>query len=147
MPEIIPFSTVHYNLNKFNKFDNLVCPAYDVISDVIKGKLKEEVNNFVHLISSNGNETDRYKNAVNKFFGWLLRDVLVIDKKPVFYIIEIEKKSGEVQSKTLGLVGLLRIEDYNHNFKKGELTIEQDINDRYTLLKEAQSSLEPVSCL
>ncbi|MCX7821685.1 MAG: DUF1015 domain-containing protein [Brevinematales bacterium] len=143
MAKVLPFSGVYYNPDKFSRFEQLVSPTYDTITDSIKSKLKEEVNNFSYLISPDGNG-EKYKNAVNKFFGWLLRDVLIIDKKPSFYIIEVQRKIEGVNYTHYGICGLLKIEDYSDKLKKNQVVSENQLNDRYMLIKETQTNPEPV---
>ncbi|MGC8764971.1 MAG: DUF1015 family protein [Brevinematia bacterium] len=147
MPDVIPFGGVYYNPDKVSKIESLVSPGFAFITEEVRSKLKEEVNNYAHLLLPDGNEAEKYKNAVNKFFGWLLRDVLIIDKKPSFYVVEAEKVSGGEQRRVAGLIGLLKLEDYGKSVKRGEMPLEKYTNERYSLLKESQSSLKPVGCL
>ncbi|MEJ5283709.1 MAG: DUF1015 family protein [Brevinematia bacterium] len=143
MAKVLPFSGVYYNPEKFTRFDLLISPSSDIMTDSIKSKLKEEVNNFSYLISPDGNG-EKYKNAVNKFFGWLLRDVLVIDKKPFFYILEVQRKIEGINYTHYGIFSLMKLEDYNDKLKKNQKITEEQLNERYTLIKETQTNPEPV---
>ncbi len=143
MAKVLPFSGVYYNPDKFTRLDLLVSPSYDVLTQSIKSKLKEEVNNFSYLISPDGN-SEKYKNAVNKFFGWLLRDVLIVDKKNFFYIIEVQRKIEGINYIHYGIFSLMKLEDYNDRLKRNQTVNEEQLNDRYMLLKETQTNPEPV---
>ncbi len=147
MAEILPFTGIYYNSEKSNKISDLLCPSTDYLNPERAAKLAENANNFCNVICSEGEGEDKYKNAVHKLYGWLLRDVLVIDKKPYLYINEQNVLIDGVEYRRYGIIGLLKIEDYDGKIKKQEKTIEKYRDEKYSLLKETQCSLEPVVCL
>jgi uncharacterized protein (DUF1015 family) len=143
MAKVLPFSGVIYNPEKFNNLDGLVVPSYNLISSSLRKKLMEDLNNFSHLVFPFGSEQEKYKNVVNRFFGWLLRDILVIDKSPSYYAVQIETKENGISKKCVGFYGLLKIEDqFSLNFP--ETVDESLVMDKYNLLKESQAIFEPV---
>jgi uncharacterized protein (DUF1015 family) len=141
------FSAVHYNPKKFSKIGDLVSPPFDMVRDDLRKKLREEINNYIHLILPEGEGESKYKNAVNKLFGWLLRDVLVVDRVPTFYIHEQNFILDGNSCKRYGVIGLLKLEEYGNSVGKHEMSFEKRVEDRYFLMKEAQSNLEPIFCL
>ncbi len=147
MAEIVPFSGIYYNPDKSNKINELVCPSTDFLNDERILKLRENGNNFCNAIYSEGEGVGKYKNAVHKLYGWLLRDILVVDNTPSLYINEQNVLLDGVEYKRFGVIGLLKIEDYDGKIKKQEKTIEKYRDDKYSLLKETQFNLEPVVCL
>jgi len=51
MVEVKAFKGINYNSKKFNEFDNLMSPPYDIISKSMQDKLYDNSNyNFVRLI-------------------------------------------------------------------------------------------------
>jgi uncharacterized protein (DUF1015 family) len=147
MAVIVPFSGIYYNPEKSNKISELVCPSTDFLDDERVLKLKENGNNFCNAIYSEGDGAGKYKISIHKLYGWLLRDILVVDKIPSLYINEQNVTLNGVEYKRYGLIGLLKIEDYDGNIKKQEKTIEKFRDDKYNLIKETQFNLEPVTGL
>ena len=147
MAVIVPFSGIYYNPEKSNKISELVCPSTDFLDEERVLKLKENGNNFCNAIYSEGDGAGKYKTSIHKLYGWLLRDILVVDKTPSLYINEQNVTLNGVEYKRYGLIGLLKIEDYDGNIKKQERTIEKFRDDKYNLIKETQFNLEPVTAL
>ena len=51
MVEVKPFRGITYNKKKFNNFDNLMSPPYDIISKMMQDQLYNNNDyNFVRLI-------------------------------------------------------------------------------------------------
>lgn len=147
MAEFLPFCAVHYNQDKFPKATNLVSPPYDMVGEELKKNLMKEYYNYVHLILPTVEDLTNYKIATHSLFGWLMRDVLVVDKVPSYYIHEkILTMSGN-DYKRYGIIGLLKLDEYGNVIKKSEQTDEKYINDRYLLQKETQCDLEPIFSL
>lgn len=147
MSAIIPFSAVYYNKEKVNRIDDLICPPFDVVSDDLKQKLSKNPNNFIHVNVPAGESQDRYKLAANKLFGYLLRDVLILDKNPCLYVHELNYVLDGNNRRRYGLIGLMKLEEYGAGVKKHEKTNDKLVEDRYNLQKESQSNLDPVFCL
>ncbi len=147
MALFLPFCAVHYNQEKFPKMNDFVSPPYDMVGDELKKKLMNEYYNYVHLILPTVQDLTNYKIATHSLFGWLMRDVLVVDKIPSYYIHEKVVRLGGVEYRRYGIIGLMRIEDYGNVVKKIEKTDEKYINDRYLLQKETESNLEPIFAL
>ncbi len=141
MAKFLPFCGVYYNPEKFGRVDNLLCSPYESVNYYYKNKLKEDVNNFSYLVFPEGNG-EKYKNAVNKFFGWLLRDTLILDKKPAFYVVELNRKRNGIDYKNYAIMGIMKLEE---EIKKSMDVQEELINEKYNLIKETQTIPEPVS--
>jgi uncharacterized protein (DUF1015 family) len=147
MAVFLPFSAVHYNQNKFPKITDLISPPFDMIDSKMQDKLMKEYYNFIQLILPSGEDSTKYKSGAHKLFGWLLRDVLIVDKTPSYYIHEQNTVVEGIEYKKYGIIGLLKIEEYGKSVKKHEKSLDHFVNDRYLLLKEAQSVLENIFCL
>lgn len=144
MADFVPFGAVHYNQEKFPKISELVCPSYDMIYDVQKKTLNREFYNFVNLVRAEEDDASRYKHSAQKLYGWLLRDVLVVDPTPGYYVYEEKFILDGAVYERYGVIGLMRLEEYGPKVGKFEKTHIPHLEDRYALLKEIQGNLESV---
>lgn len=148
MAEIIPFGAVHYNAKKIMNLSEVTCPPYDVISPEKRSELLERSPyNYVNLTLPEGEGDDKYREAMNKIFSWLLRDVLVTDDHPYYYLYEQDFKFQGQTLKRVGLVGLLKVEDYGNNVLRHERTFPKYVQDRKKLLTETKCELEGIMLL
>lgn len=147
MADFLPFCAVHYNQDKFPKVNELMSPPYDMVGEDLKKNLMKEYYNYVHLILPTVEDLTNYKIATHSLFGWLMRDVLVVDKIPSFYVHEKMVNLSGIEYKRYGIIGLLKLDEYGNVIKKFEQTDEKYISDRYLLQKETQCDLEPIFSL
>lgn len=148
MAEIIEFGAMHYNPQKISDISTVIAPPYDKIDDDLKTKLKEKSGyNYVNLTLPDGEGDEKYISAKNKIFSWLLRDVLIIDEKPSYYLYEQSFEFDKQKWTRVGLVGLLKVEDYGTNVLRHERTFPKYVEDRRKLLKESQTHLEGIFLL
>ena len=145
MAEIVEFAAMRYNQTKVEDLSRLICPPYDMIDNNLRTKLMDqEKYNYVNLILPEGDETEKYRNAMRLVFSWLLRDVLVVDTDPSYYIYQQTFNfEGETFTRQ-GIIGLIRLEDYGNNVKRHELTFPKYVEDRYNLLKETEIEFESI---
>ncbi|OHD56260.1 MAG: hypothetical protein A2Y33_00385 [Spirochaetes bacterium GWF1_51_8] len=146
MTEIIEFGAMHYNTEKVPNISRVVCPPYDMIDDEArKGLEEQDPYNFVSVILPEGDGDEKYRAAMHRIFGWLLRDVMVIESDPGYYIYEQTFNFDGEEFSRRGILGLLKLEEeYGKTVKPHEKTFDQFIEDRMALLKETQSSLESI---
>jgi uncharacterized protein (DUF1015 family) len=146
MAEIIEFGAMHYNPAKVPNLSRVVCPPYDMIDNELKNDLEEQdPYNFVSVILPEGDGDEKYRSAMHRMFGWLLRDVMVIDGEPGYYVYEQTFNFDGEQYTRHGIIGLLKLEEeYGNIIKPHEKTFNEFIEDRYALLNETQSSLESI---
>lgn len=145
MAEIIKFSAMHYNAEKISDLSKLVCPPYDMISEEQKVDLYDsDPYNFVNLVLPEGDDSEKYRGAMNRIFSWLLRDILVINKEPGYYIYEVSFDYEGEKIVRRGFVSLLKIEEYGSVVKKHEKTFTKYVEERYLLLNETQTELESI---
>ena len=106
MAVVFPFGGVHYNQAQYPQINEVVSPFFDSDNndDFLKKKLRERVNNFIHVANPIGDSVTRSKNAANKYYGWLLRDILVIDQTPAYYLHKIESVQDGSDYKRCGLI-------------------------------------------
>lgn len=148
MAQVIPFGAMHFNAEKNPDITEMVCPPYDMIDeDFRKTLLERSPYNYVQLILPEGDEEERYRNSMHRIFSWLLRDVLVIDKEPCYYLYEQDFTFEGEEFKRVGFFGLEKIEEYGQNVKRHERTFPKYVEDRYNLLSETQSHLEGIFLL
>ena len=105
MVEVVPFKGITYNHNKIDKFDSLMSPPYDIISDKMQTDLYEShPQNFVRLIlgkqkSGDNESNNRYTRAKELLNQWFKDSILVESDDPsifpykIEYVINSKKKS------------------------------------------------------
>ncbi len=146
MAKVMPFSAVHYNQNIFsNTNDLLSSPSLEINTDQYK-LLKKNINNFSNLIYVDDENTVKNKFIANVFLGWLLRDILIVDKKPSYYILEEEVFINGNKRKRLSIIGLIKIDDDSQSIKPLEKPVDLNVEEYYTFLKEVRNNFEPALC-
>jgi uncharacterized protein (DUF1015 family) len=145
MAQLAEFGAMYYNTKKVKDMSDLICPPYDMITaDEKEALIEKDPYNFVNLVLPDGEGEEKYRNAMNKIFSWLLRDVLIIDGEPGFYVYETEFNFDGNTLIRRGFIGLLKIEEYGEVVKKHEKTFTAYVEDRHLLLNETNTELESV---
>lgn len=146
MAKVLPFGGLYYNPQKFSKIDDFLIPDVNFLTNEKRNKYLKELNNYIHLLTPALNGQEKYKMAVNKFFGWLLRDILIIDRVPSYYVLEIEISGGASLQRCFGIFGILSLDDVS-NVLSIEDPDESEVAEKYSYLKEIRCILEPVTML
>jgi len=148
MAEIVAFSGIYYNSEKNSgRISELLCPNLNLLDEEEIKRLRENNNNIINGILPDNTENLKFQGAVHKIYGWLLRDVFLIDKAPSFYIREQRVIIGGIEYSRFGITGLIRVEEYGKNVKRCEKMVNKEVEKQFLLLKETQFNLEPIVCL
>lgn len=147
MADLVSFAAMHYNPAKISNMNDVICPPYDTLGEENQEKFREIPYNYIHVTLPDGDENVRYRNAMNKMFSWLLRDIVIVDSAPRLYIYEMVIPTGQGAQSRIGVVSLLRLEEYGPSIKKLEAVTIKEFEDRYTLLKETQIQFDPIFSL
>ena len=101
MAEIRPFRALRFDTEKAGKIEELVCPPYDIISEVQRqGYLEENENNIIRLELPKGEEP--YKTAGEVLKKWLDSGILKQDSEEAVYIYEEEFSINGIHAKFKG---------------------------------------------
>jgi uncharacterized protein (DUF1015 family) len=154
MATIAPFRGFTYNETVAGGINDLVCPPYDIISPAEQQELyRKSPHNIIRLefgLASPG-DTDadnRYTRAAALLDEWLKKGVLRQGKEPAFYIYEMEYKTGSRVRKLRGLIGMVRIEDYDSGIvKPHETTLSGPKTDRLNLLRACKAGFSQIFSL
>ncbi len=148
MVDILPFRGVRYNPAKAGAaLEDLAAPPYDVISPAEQDALyAKHPANVVRLIL--GREDDKYSQAAILFRQWLASGVLAAEETPSFYVYRqtfTDPVSGQPFPERLGLVCLLKLEDYSTgNVLPHEKTLSGPKADRLELLRATSAQFESI---
>jgi uncharacterized protein (DUF1015 family) len=154
MATIAPFRGFTYNETVAGGINDLVCPPYDIISPAEQQELyRKSPHNIIRLefgLASPG-DTDadnRYTRAAALLDEWLKKGVLRQGKEPAFYIYEMEYRTGSRVRKLRGLIGMVRIEDYDSGIvKPHETTLSGPKTDRLNLLRACKAGFSQIFSL
>ena len=150
MVRIFPFQGVRYNPDLVN-YENVITPPYDVITIENQRQLYENSDfNLIRLEYGeqyqNDNENDnRYTRAASTFNGWLDKEVLIQDNKPVYYWYQQQFPwKGETYTRE-GLIATIGVEPYEEgNILPHEETLSKPKEDRYQLLDHCKANFSPI---
>ncbi len=150
--EIKEFKGTRYNIEKFGlDWTNLTCPPYDVIRDSEReGLISTSPYNFVNLIlstplSSINNPDARQYGSVRKLIEqWKADGILSREDKEGVYVYKQNYEYHGESKRRYGFIALLRLPDEEGWVLPHEATHEGPKNDRFDLVKNTMSILEPV---
>lgn len=154
MAEVIPFKGILYNTRKINNLADVVAPPFDVISEQEQNQFHERhPQNIIRLtlgkIAENDTPTDnRYTRAAECLNRWLTDDIILLDKKPAFYLTSMEFLFEGNSVTRYGLIALIRLEP----FEKGivlphEKTFSKVKSERLELMKACHANFSPIFSL
>ncbi|MGM0365750.1 MAG: DUF1015 domain-containing protein [Actinomycetota bacterium] len=137
MVEVLPLKGLRYNQKKIGDLSKVISPPYDLISANLEKKLKKlSPYNITNLILPErvGSE-DKYMHAAGTLKYWLKNEILVLEGKPSFYLLEETFKDGNEIKSLKGFIGLSKIEDYGPGkVLRHENTLVKPKEDRLRLL-------------
>ncbi len=144
MAEIRPFRALRFDTEKAGKIEELVCPPYDIISEVQRqGYLEENENNIIRLELPKGEEP--YKTAGEVLKKWLDSGILKQDSEEAVYIYEEEFSINGIHAKFKGCIVI-------EEFSKGvvlphEETLSKAKEDRFNLMKATNCNFSQIYSL
>ncbi len=138
---IKPFNATFYNPDKFKKFENLICPPYDVITSQAAAKYrKSSPYNYCNVLLK---DNSSYSKLQKKFSSWIKNGILVEDEDPhIYFICQAFKVKGRVYNR-YGFVALLKMNEkavaYPH-----EKTHTAPKKDRMAMIENLKANLSPI---
>lgn len=144
MAIIKPFKALLYNPKFFNVMDDLICPPYDVISDLEREiYLNKSPYNFIRI------EFPKVKNSYNEvkniFNDYKNNKILIKDKNDSLYLYEMDFKIENINLKLKGLICLVKIKDLKSGYiVPHENTFKKAKDDRFSLLKAINCYTSPL---
>lgn len=145
MPQILPFHGYRYNPAKINKFDDVLTPPYDVISQKEQEALyHKSPYNFVRVdLSKKVTGQDAYQAAADEINRWADEGVLKRDAAPTIYVYAQNYKSLTGKPATrVGFISLMKID--LKKVKKHEHTLAGPKVDRTNLMETLRAQLSPI---
>jgi uncharacterized protein (DUF1015 family) len=153
MVEIAPFKGMIYNSKKIKKFDDVMSPPYDIISEDMQNELynKNEYN-FVKLIlgktSSDDTETNnRYTRAKQLFDAWQKQEILVPSNAPAIYPYKVDYTVNKTKKQMNGFFVILKLDPEYKYVKAHEKTLAKPKADRLNLMRACYANLEPIQLM
>jgi len=153
MVEVKAFKGINYNSKKFNEFDNLMSPPYDIISKSMQDKLYDNSNyNFVRLILGKKKiDDDRINNCYTRakelLKKWLSQNILIETKKKSIYPYKIYYEINNQKKIMNGFFILLKIDKNYEKIRAHEKTLSKPKEDRLNLMRSCKANLEPIQLL
>ena len=153
MVEIAPFKGMIYNNEKIKKFDDVMSPPYDIISEDMQNELynKNEYN-FVKLIlgktSLDDTETNnRYTRAKKLFDAWQKQEILVPSNAPAIYPYKVDYTVNKTKKQMNGFFVILKLDPEYKSVKAHEKTLAKPKADRLNLMRACYANLEPIQLM
>jgi uncharacterized protein (DUF1015 family) len=153
MVEIAPFKGMVYNNEKIKKFDDVMSPPYDIISEGMQNELynKNEYN-FVKLIlgkiSPDDTETNnRYTRAKQLFDVWQKQEILVPSNAPAIYPYNVDYTVNKSKKQMKGFFVILKLDPEYKSVKAHEKTLAKPKADRLNLIRACYANLEPIQLM
>lgn len=150
MVDILPLNGLFYNLDIYTDLSNMISPPYDIISPEMNKKLQNQnPYNIVNLIlPQDNNKKNKYEVAKDTLQNWINRNILKVNSKKCFYIIEERFTINNKKRKIIGLIGLTRIEPYyTKKIIRHEKTLSEPKQDRLSLLRSCRTNFGLVYAL
>ncbi|MCK5301082.1 MAG: DUF1015 domain-containing protein, partial [Thermoplasmatales archaeon] len=153
MVEVKPFRGITYNTKKFNDFDTLMSPPYDIISKMMQDQLYNNNDyNFVRLIlgkkKQDDNEISNYYTRAKEFLEkWLSKNILVGSEENSIYPYKINYEINNQKKIMNGFFILLKIDKNYEKIRAHEKTLSKPKEDRLNLMRNCKANLEPIQLL
>lgn len=145
MPQILPFHGYRYNSAKIKKFDDVLSPPYDVISQKEQEALyAKSPYNFVRVdLSKKVTGQDAYRATAAVIDRWVTDEILKQDGTPTIYVYAQDYKNlaGKPASR-VGFISLMKIDQ--SKVKKHEHTLSGPKVDRTALMETLRAQLSPI---
>ena len=153
MVEVKPFKGITYNKEKFEDFDDVMSPPYDIISEEMQKELyNKHDKNFVRLIlnkkkSEDNDENNRYTRAKELYHDWLNEKILLESDNEAIYPYKITYEVDGKEKTMNGFFVLLKLDHSYEKVKAHERTLSKPKADRLNLMRACHSNLEPIQLL
>jgi uncharacterized protein (DUF1015 family) len=142
-----------YNNKKIRKFEDVVSPPYDIISENMQNELynKNEYN-FVKLIlgkifSDDTDTNNRYTRAKQLFDAWQKQEILISSNNPAIYPYKIDYIVNKTKKRMNGFFVILKLDPEYKSVKAHEKTLTKPKADRLNLMRVCHANLEPIQLM
>ena len=145
MVDIEPLKGLKYNINKIDNISEVLAPPYDIISTSQNEELKNaSFFNFSFLtLPQATDKKNKYENANDILKRWISEGILIFENDECFYLIEEIFTEDNNKKSFFGLVGLLKIEEYQKGkVLRHEKTLPKPKEDRLSLLSACRTNFE-----
>lgn len=153
MVEIATFKGLVYNNKKIRKFEDVVSPPYDIISEDMQNNLyKKNEYNFVRLIlgkifSDDSDTNNRYIRAKQLFDEWQKQEILIPSNVPAIYPYKIDYTIDKTKKQMNGFFVILKLDPEYKSVKAHEKTLAKPKADRLNLMRACYANLEPIQLM
>jgi uncharacterized protein (DUF1015 family) len=145
MPQILPFRGYRYNPARIKKYDDVLSPPYDVISQKEQEALyAKSPYNFVRVdLSKKVTGQDAYRATAAEIERWVAGQVLKQDSSSSIYVYAQDYKNlaGKPAAR-VGFISLMKIDA--KKVKKHEHTLAGPKVDRTALMETVKAQLSPI---
>src|SRR5256714_2379753 len=146
MAEVLPVRGLLYDHARAGRFDDLVAPPYDVISESDRAALEAKSPfNIVRVDLPQGNREEKYRNAARELRRWIEEGILRRDRAPAFYRYQqIFPLAGREHTRK-GFIGRIRLRRFEERVVlPHERTLSGPRLDRLELSRACRTNLSQV---
>src|SRR2546425_9998971 len=146
MAEVLPVRGLLYDPARAGRFDDLVAPPYDVISESDRAELEAKSPfNIVRVDLPQGNREEKYRNAARELRRWIDEGILSRDRAPAFYRYQqIFSLAGREHTRK-GFIGRIRLRRFDERVVlPHERTLSGPRLDRLELARACRMHLSQV---
>src|SRR5205807_753499 len=146
MAEVLPVRGLLYEHARAGRFDDLVAPPYDVISESDRAALEAKSPfNIVRVDLPQGNREEKYRNAARELRRWIEEGILRRDRAPAFYRYQqIFSLAGREHTRK-GFIGRIRLRRFEERVVlPHERTLSGPRLDRLELSRACRTNLSQV---
>ncbi|MCS7227658.1 MAG: DUF1015 domain-containing protein [Endomicrobia bacterium] len=150
MVEIKEFQPLVYNQYKLEKlkikFQDIICPPYDVISETQHKSLLKKKYNFVNLEFPAGKEKVKYVNAKKLLNLWIRNKILIKEELPSIYLHQHTfsyPAGSNIKYTRTGIFCLVKSDPEYKNILPHELTKPKPVEDRTNLINALKIQTSP----
>jgi len=146
MAEVLPGRGLLYDPARAGRFDDLVAPPYDVISESDRAELEAKSPfNIVRVDLPQGNREEKYRNAARELRRWIEEGILRRDRAPAFYRYhQIFSLAGRQHTRK-GFIGRIRLRRFEERVVlPHERTLSGPRLDRLELSRACRTNLSQV---
>jgi uncharacterized protein (DUF1015 family) len=153
MVEIATFKGLVYNNKKLKKFEDVMSPPYDIISESMQNELyKKNEYNFVKLILGkifldDTNTNNRYTRAKQLFDVWQKQEILIPSNVPAIYPYKVNYTIDKTKKQMNGFFVILKLDPEYKSVKAHEKTLAKPKEDRLNLMRACSGNLEPIQLM
>jgi uncharacterized protein (DUF1015 family) len=148
--EVLPFQSLHYDLEKAGPLADVVAPPYDVIDDTQRDQLvSRSAHNVVELdLPRDPAGGDPYEHSAQLLAQWTEEGILTRDTEPQIWALEQAYTAPDGSKLTRrGFLARVRLAPYGEGIRPHERTQPGPKEDRLKLTRATRHNLSPIFAL